>query len=58
VYATDIDDPGLTGETDNFSVFIVGSQGVVPEPAVLLLMGAGIGAALLRRRRRGHDRRA
>jgi hypothetical protein len=57
LYASDIDDPGVRGETDNFSVFIVGSQGVVPEPGVLLLMGAGIGAALLRRRR-GHDRRA
>lgn len=45
-------DPALSGTGDSFSSFIAGRQTDVPEPATLLLMGAGVAAGLYRRRRR------
>lgn len=46
-------DPGIGGQADNFSDFIVAQTGSpVPEPTSLLLLGSGVSALLLRRRQR------
>ena len=47
----DPEDPALGGRGDTFTSFIAGRQSV-PEPATVLLFGAGMAAALVRRRRR------
>jgi hypothetical protein len=51
VFGTYQSDPGIGGRDDNFQRFLV-AQAPIPEPATLLLVGAGVGALYHRRRRR------
>jgi hypothetical protein len=45
-------DPGVMGQDDSFSTFVVTEAPSVPEPATLVLLGAGLAAGVIARRRR------
>jgi hypothetical protein len=45
------EDPGLSGRDDNFQSFLVVQGPAVPEPGTLMLLGSGVAAWLIRRRR-------
>ena len=52
VLAPSIDDPAIGGRDDNFqSIMVTSELTPVPEPASMLLVGAGLGSLLYRRRR-------